>query len=77
MIEFATIGFIAGLIATIGAEASLYYLQEEIFEQDFSPHLWVWLAGPLLGMALIAGLGLLSTRRVVSTSPLTVLRGVN
>ncbi|MEX2468814.1 MAG: FtsX-like permease family protein [Pseudohongiellaceae bacterium] len=76
LIEFASIGLISGFIATVGAEASLYYLQEEIFEQDFSLHYWVWLAGPLLGLVIIATLGVLSTRRVVSVSPLTVLRGV-
>jgi putative ABC transport system permease protein len=74
LIEFATIGFIAGLIATIGAEASLYYLQQEVFEQDFSFHYWVWPLGPLLGTLIIAGLGILSTRGVVRISPLNVLR---
>lgn len=76
LIEFAFIGAIAGLVATLGAEATLYYLQEEIFEQEFSFHYWVWLAGPLLGMIVIAGLGVNSTREVVSISPLNVLRRV-
>jgi putative ABC transport system permease protein len=76
LIEFASIGIMAGLIATIGAEASLYYLQEEIFEQEFNFHYWVWFAGPLLGMIVIAGLGVNSTRQVVSISPLNVLRKV-
>ncbi len=76
LIEFASIGALAGVIATIGAEASLYYLQEEVFEQEFGLHYWVWAAGPLLGMVLIAGLGMNSTRQVVSTSPLNVLRRV-
>lgn len=76
LIEFALIGAIAGVVATLGAEASLYYLQEEIFEQEFNFHYWVWLAGPLLGMVIIAGLGVNSTRQVVSTSPLNVLRKV-
>ena len=76
LIEFASIGLVAGLIATIGAEASVYYLQEEIFEQEFSLHYWVWIAGPLLGMLIIAGLGVNSTRKVVNISPLNVLRGV-
>ncbi|MFK7864600.1 MAG: ABC transporter permease [Pseudohongiellaceae bacterium] len=75
-IEFALIGAIAGVVATLGAEASLYYLQEEIFEQDFNFHYWVWIAGPLLGMLIISGLGVNSTRQVVSTSPLNVLRKV-
>ncbi len=74
LIEFASIGFVAGLIATIGAEVSLYYLQEQVFQQEFSLHYWVWAAGPLLGMLIIAGLGINSTRKVVQTSPLAVLR---
>lgn len=76
LIEFASIGALAGIIATAGAEASLYYLQEEVFEQEFNLHYWVWIAGPLIGMVLIAGLGMNSTRQVVSTSPLNVLRRV-
>ncbi|MFT7472591.1 MAG: putative ABC transport system permease protein, partial [Kiritimatiellia bacterium] len=76
LIEFASIGALAGIIATVGAEASLYYLQEEVFEQEFNMHYWVWVAGPLIGMVLIAGLGMNSTRQVVSTSPLNVLRKV-
>lgn len=74
MIEFATLGIVAGLIATLGAEASLYYLQERVFEQEFNFHFWVWLAGPLIGMIVIAGLGVNSTRVVVNISPLNVLR---
>mgnify|MGYP001166360611 FL=1 len=76
LIEFASIGIVAGLIATVGAEASVYYLQEEIFEQEFSFHMWTWIAGPTLGMLIIAGLGMNSTREVVSTSPLNVLRRI-
>ena len=75
-IEFASIGVVAGLIATLGAEASVYYLQEEIFEQEFSFHMWTWIAGPTLGMLIIAGLGMNSTREVVRTSPLNVLRRI-
>jgi putative ABC transport system permease protein len=76
LIEFASIGALAGIIATIGAEASLYYLQEEVFQQEFNFHYWVWITGPLIGTVLIAGLGMNATRQVVSTSPLNVLRRV-
>ena len=76
VIEFACIGLLAGFIATLGAEASLFYLQENVFEQDFNLHYWVWLVGPVLGMVLIAALGVQSTRQVVNTSPLNVLRRV-
>ncbi|MEC8453776.1 MAG: FtsX-like permease family protein [Pseudomonadota bacterium] len=74
LIEFATIGFLAGLIATIGAEASLFYLQQEVFEQDFAFHYWVWPLGPLIGTGVIGVLGILSTKGVVQISPLNVLR---
>ena len=73
-IEFATIGALAGIIATLGAESSLFYLQEQVFEQDFSLHGWVWLVGPLAGLVIISLLGVASTRKVVSISPLNVLR---
>ncbi len=75
-IEFAGIGLIAGLIATLGAEGSLYYLQTQVFQQEFTLHYWAWLAGPLIGMGVIAVLGVMATRRVVNTSPLTVLRHI-
>ena len=76
LIEFASIGLMAGVIATLGAEACLYYLQTEVFQQGFTLHYWAWLAGPLIGMVLIGLLGLMATRRVVNTSPLTVLRHI-
>ncbi|HBX35989.1 MAG TPA: hypothetical protein DEG76_01215 [Pseudohongiella sp.] len=74
LLEFAFIGLLAGLIATIGAELSLYYLQTQVFGQDFRLHYWVWFAGPLAGTIIIAALGVNATRRVVNTSPLAVLR---
>ncbi|MYA35169.1 MAG: FtsX-like permease family protein [Gammaproteobacteria bacterium] len=76
LIEFAFIGVVAGTIATLGAEGGLFYLQEWVFEQEFNLHYWVWIAGPALGTVLIACLGVNSTRKVVNTSPLTVLRRV-
>ena len=76
LIEFSFIGAVAGIIATLGAEGGLFYLQEQVFEQDFNLHYWVWLAGPALGTVIIAVLGVNSTRKVVNTSPLTVLRRV-
>jgi putative ABC transport system permease protein len=74
LIEFAFIGLLAGVIATLGAEVSVYYLQVEVFQQEFVPHYWVWFAGPIAGTLIIAGLGVGATRRVVNTSPLAVLR---
>jgi putative ABC transport system permease protein len=72
--EFATLGFIAGVIAVFGAETLLLGLQYLIFDGQIKPHYELWIAGPLLGAALIAGIGLLSCRKVVSIPPSIVLR---
>jgi len=72
--EFATLGFIAGIIGALGAETLLLGLQYLIFDGQIKPHYELWLAGPLLGAALIAAIGLLSCRKVVSIPPNIVLR---
>lgn len=72
--EFATLGFIAGIIAVFGAETLLLGLQYLIFDGQIKPHYELWLVGPILGAALIAGIGLLSCRKVVSIPPNIVLR---
>jgi putative ABC transport system permease protein len=77
VIEFAMIGILAGFIATVGAEVSLFYLQERVFNQSFELHYWVWLAGPLVGMLVIGTLGLNSTKEVVRVSPLILLRRIS
>jgi putative ABC transport system permease protein len=73
-LEFATLGFIAGIIAVFGAETLLLGLQYLIFDGQIKPHYELWIAGPLLGAALIAAIGLLSCRKVVSIPPNIVLR---
>jgi putative ABC transport system permease protein len=72
--EFATLGLIAGIIAVFGAETLLLGLQYLIFDGQIKPHFELWIAGPLVGAALIAGIGLLSCRKVVSIPPSIVLR---
>ena len=75
IIEFAIVGFLSGFIAAIGAELILYVLQVRVFELDFSLHGWLWFMTPLLGATLVGTSGYLSTRSVINSSPLTVIRG--
>jgi putative ABC transport system permease protein len=76
LIEFGTLGWLSGLLGVMGAEACLYFLQTQVFQIEFYFHGWLWLVGPWLGLALIGGIGLVSTTRVINTPPLTVLREV-
>lgn len=76
LIEFGTLGWLSGLLGVMGAEACLYFLQTQVFQIEFYFHGWLWLIGPWLGMVLIGGIGLVSTRKVIRTPPLAVLREV-
>ena len=72
--EFAVLGAFAGIVAVIGAEITVFALQTRVFELDYEIHPWLWIAGPAVGMALIASVGYLGTRKLVSSPPLLVLR---
>jgi putative ABC transport system permease protein len=76
VIEFLVIGLLAGLLASSGASLAAWYLAANVYDlqYQFSPVLW--LTGPILGMLFVGSSGLLATWRVVTHSPLSVLRGV-
>ena len=72
--EFLLLGAFAGCIAAIGAEATVFALDKQVFELSPQLHPWVWLAGPVLGAAIVCGVGMLGTRRLVESPPVLVLR---
>jgi putative ABC transport system permease protein len=72
--EFALLGLFAGLIAAFGAEVTVFGLDKQIFQLSARLHPWVWLAGPLVGAALVCAIGLFGTRSLVASPPVLVLR---
>ena len=72
--EFAALGLFAGIVAVTGAEITVWALNSQVFELATELHPRLWVAGPLLGMAVIAGVGCLATRKLVRSPPATVLR---
>jgi putative ABC transport system permease protein len=74
LIEFATLGLFAGLLACVAAEVSVAILQNTVLEMAYSPSPALWPLGVGVGIVMIAGLGVFSCRKVVSSSPLAVLR---
>ena len=74
--EFAILGLFAGIVAVIGAEITVHALNSQVFELRTSLHPWLWLAGPMFGMAMIATVGYLGTRKLVHSPPVAVLREV-
>jgi putative ABC transport system permease protein len=73
-VEFTTLGLMAGLLASIGAEAAVAILQRFMFDMPFALHPWLWLAGPLAGGVLVGALGVVYSRKAVVQPPLEVLR---
>ncbi len=74
LVEFITLGFFAGIVATLGAETTVVLLQQEIFNLPVTLHPWLWLAGPLLGTLVVALVGMAGTRRLINSPPVLVLR---
>lgn len=72
--EFAILGFLAGLIAIIGAEILLISLQTFVLKTPIQPHYIFWLISPLSGAIFVSALGYICCRHTVTTPPAVVLR---
>ncbi|MBI4193740.1 MAG: FtsX-like permease family protein [Betaproteobacteria bacterium] len=73
-IEFLAMGLIAGLLATAAAAAIGEVVASRAFDLDLPVSLWLWLAGPVAGMALLSFNAWISARKVLGASPARVLR---
>ena len=51
LIEFATLGLFAGLLATVAAELSVYILQSLVMDMTYAPSPWIWPVGVCAGAA--------------------------
>jgi putative ABC transport system permease protein len=72
--EFAAIGALAGLLASLGATALGYVLAIKVLNVPYAINPVVWAVGLLGGMAGVLAAGLLGTRRVLSTPPMRIFR---
>ena len=73
-IEFSALGLFAGILATVAAELSVAMLQIWVLDMSYAPSPWLWPLGLTVGTVLIAGLGVFSCRKVVSSPPVALLR---
>ncbi|MDP5209376.1 ABC transporter permease [Microbulbifer sp. 2205BS26-8] len=74
VLEFGLLGCAAGLLAAIGAEATLMVLSHRVFELPLVLHPTLWLLGPLAGTLLVGTAGTLACYSAVRQPPLKVLR---
>lgn len=73
-IEFCALGLMAGLVATLGAEVTVFALETQVFQLTYFANPSLWALGPLLGLLLTGALGLVATRSLVARPPASVLR---
>ncbi|MCY4322474.1 MAG: ABC transporter permease [Gammaproteobacteria bacterium] len=74
LLEFAGLGLFAGLAAAIATEATLFALQTYLFEMPHQWHPLLFVYSPLLGLVLIALLGVLGSKRMMNVTPVAILR---
>ncbi len=73
--EFATLGLLAGLLASIAATTVGYLIATRLFDLEFVPSFLLWVSGVVLGMVIVGVSGTLAVRSVVNESPVATLRG--
>jgi putative ABC transport system permease protein len=72
--EFCALGFLAGILAAIGASVIGMVLARRLFSLEYHFDPLVWIVGLVCGTLLVGISGTLATRRVVTTPPVVSLR---
>ncbi len=75
-LELSLLGGLAGLLAASAAALLAWGLAEQVFEFDFTPRAWVWVAGILAGIVAALLGGQAGLRGVLRTPPMRTLRAV-
>ncbi|MCC2615249.1 ABC transporter permease [Aestuariibacter halophilus] len=74
LVEFLIIGAVAGLMAALANELTLYLLQTQIFQMAGSVHWQYWLVAPLVGAGVVGLLGAAGCWRLLTLNTSTLLR---
>lgn len=72
--EFLIIGSVAGFMAALANEVSLYLLQTQIFQMQSNLHIEYWVIAPLTGAVVVGLLGAASCWRLLSMNTQVLLR---
>jgi len=75
-IEFATLGLIASLLAIIAKEFVSYFLYQQVLHMPYQVNYWVWVVMPTTVSICLGFAGMFGLRRVLTSSPVQVLRNL-
>ncbi|MCM8594930.1 ABC transporter permease [Accumulibacter sp.] len=73
--EFASVGGLAGLIASLGALSVGQFLARQVFRFDIGLDLWLIPVAVLAGALLVTAAGWFAATRLLDNAPLEALRG--
>jgi len=74
LFEFIALGAIAGLMASMAMELTVYLLQTNLFNMQTSFHFEFWLLGIVAGAGFVGLVGLLSCWRLINLPSVTLIR---
>jgi len=74
--EFLFLGLITGFLAAVSASIIELVLAEFVFKIDVAVNPLIWVIAPLTCCIVIVITGLFGTRKVLSSSPMAVLRNI-
>ncbi len=74
LFEFIALGAIAGVMASMAMELTVYLLQTNLFKMQTSFHFDFWLLGIVAGASFVGLVGLLSCWRLINLPSVTLIR---
>ncbi|BFT30818.1 FtsX-like permease family protein [Alteromonas sp. D210916BOD_24] len=74
--EFVIIGSVAGFMAALANELSLYLLQTSVFQMDGSLHFEYWAIAPVVGACVVSVLGAIGCWRLLILNTSQMLRKI-
>lgn len=74
LLEFAALGLLAGVFATVLAETLLAVVQQRMFQLPFNLHYSLWGIGPVGGTLLLTLLGLILLVGILQPTPASLIR---
>jgi len=77
IVEFAILGGLSGLFASMGASALGYAIGRFTLNLPYTFNIWIWLIGLFVGVIGVVVAGMLGTRSALTSPPITVLRRVS
>jgi len=72
--EFLALGLIAGVLASISAFSIGYVLADRVFNFPYAFSSWIWVAGPILGLACVSFNAWMGARAALNHPPMLALR---